>query len=153
MSSDDSNNQLKKAVEHALLKMMESQRILIRARVMDQGEDLQLRQELQGDIQSAFEALKPYKNRNPEEWESAVLFVTEDSRQVGLDQIDEWSDMTETVERERDDFSGKTETVERKRILPAGALIESATAVCRVADKIGFNAIENNQRPYNNYSE
>lgn len=151
--ADDSSGQLHRYINHLLIELHESQRQLIQARFVGHGESEELRRYLQSDIISLYWTLNTYQNRADNAWENIVLYEYNGQRVRGLDQIRGWTELQETVEVETEDFSNSSETVTQPKILPSKVLIESATAIAKVADKIGFNAKGNDQRPFQDWGE
>jgi len=137
-------NQLHQYVNQLLIQLRESQRDLIQARYIDRQRDYTLRSQLQIDIISVYHTLLPYKNRAEHAWDTVELYRTADGAVTGLDQIREWDRLDETVETESDDFTGGSETRTQPKVMPRNVLVPAATAISKVADNIGFNAVDPN---------
>jgi len=138
---DPGSNQLRQYINHLLIEVRESQRMLIQARYTGDGANQQLRADLQSDILMLYRALRPYRDRAPRMWTEIELYQTSDGVVKGVDSIDAWVRLTEPVEADSADFSGKKQTVEQPKILPFHVLDSTASALFDVADEIGFNAV------------
>lgn len=138
--SDRSESQLRRYINHLLIELHESQRNLIQARFVGHGESEELRRDLQSDIISLYWTLNTYQTRAENAWEETVLYEYNGRTVRGLDEIRKWTELEEPVEVESEDFSGSKDTITQPKILPSKVLIETATAIAKVADKIGFHA-------------
>lgn len=139
------DNELRRYINQLLIKMHESQRELIQARYVGEGDNYQLRADLQADITAVYYTLKPYRNRAGNLWNTIELYTTQNGVVEGLEHISEWTIMNEEIEVEADDFSGTKETQTQPKILPKEVLIPTATAITEVADRIGFQAADPKQ--------
>lgn len=138
---DGRSNQLRQYINQLLIEVRESQRMLIQARYTGDGANQQLRADLQSDILMLYRALRPYRDRAPRMWTEIELYTTSDGAVTGVDSIDSWVRLTDTVEADSADFSGQKKTVTQPKILPFHVLDATASALFDVADEIGFNAV------------
>lgn len=152
-SDEEGQGQLARYVNELLIRMHQSQRELIQARYANSGEDWQLRASLQSDIISLYWTLRPYKNRARDAWEKTPIVETENGKLRGLDRIEEWDELEQVTQQTSGELSSDTEKETQPQVLPRKVLIKAATALAQVADRIGFNAKGNDQRPYSDWRE
>lgn len=138
--SDRPDNQLKRYVNHLILEMQQSKRALIQARFSGMENDRELRANLQGDIIDLYTSLKMNDTTNVKLWDTIELYKTKKGAVTGVDKIQEWEHMTETIEQENNDFSKSKNKITRPKIHNKHVLIQSAIALGKVASEMGFNA-------------
>lgn len=139
---DGGSNQLRQYINHLLIEVRESQRMLIQARYAGEGANAELRADMQADILMLYRSLRPYRDRAPEMWTQIEVYTTADGKPVeGVDNLDSWVRLTDRVEADSADFSGKKQTVTKPTILPFHILDSAADALFDVADEIGFQAV------------